>query len=206
MWEGGGEGKVKRINNAIIVQCQNEILFNEASLKICQKSRAHQSGPVLCRVEKSAWLVGAGTGEKPKAVSRYALISISRIIRHRLRLHLARGHNHYHHHNHHHHRSSLSLSLSSVYMGHHRWNRCIKYFVCSDGKLHWNTNLQIQIDVALCQRSGHSDQSSPVPDTAPERPLGWAELGKALGIIRVLPEGEGVKFSDVSQCVLVCVC
>lgn len=152
------------------------------------------------------WLVGAGMGGKPKAVSRYALISISRIIRHRLRLHLARGHNHYHHHNHHHHRSSLSLTLSSVYMGHHRWNRCIKYFVCSDGKLHWNTNLQIQIDVALCQRSGHSDQSSPVPDTAPERPLGWAELGKALGIIRVLPEGEGVKFSDVSQCVLVCVC
>lgn len=176
MCGGGREGKVKRINNAIIVQCQNEILFNEASLKICQKSRAHQSGPVPCRVEKSAWLVGAGTGEKPKAVSRYALISISRIIRHRLRLHLARGHNHYHHHNHHHHRSSLSLSLSSVYMGHHRWNRCIKYFVCSDGKLHWNTNLQIQIDVALCQRSGHSDQSSPVPDTAPERPLGWAEL------------------------------
>lgn len=43
------EGKVKRINNAIIVQCQNEILFNEASLKICQKSRAHQSGPVPCR-------------------------------------------------------------------------------------------------------------------------------------------------------------
>lgn len=111
------EGKVKRINNAIIVQCQNEILFNEASLKICQKSRAHQSGPVPCRVEKSAWLVGAGTGEKPKAVSRYALISISRIIRHRLRLHLARGHNHYHHHNHHHHRSSLSLSLSSVTWG-----------------------------------------------------------------------------------------
>lgn len=166
------EGKVKRINNAIIVQCQNEILFNEASLKICQKSRAHQSGPVPCR---EVCVVGwCGHGGKPKAVSRYALISISRIIRHRLRLHLARGHNHYHHHNHHHHRSSLSLSLSSVYMGHHRWNRCIKYFVCSDGKLHWNTNLQIQIDVALCQRSGHSDQSSPVPDTAPERPLGWA--------------------------------
>lgn len=167
-----GGGKVKRINNAIIVQCQNEILFNEASLKICQKSRAHQSGPVPCRVEKSAWLVGAGTGEKPKAVSRYALISISRIIRHRLRLHLARGHNHYHHHNHHHHRSSLSLSLSSVYMGHHRWNRCIKYFVCSDGKLHWNTNLQIQIDVALCQRSGHSDQSSPRHSTREASRLG----------------------------------
>lgn len=85
------EGKVKRINNAIIVQCQNEILFNEASLKICQKSRAHQSGPVPCReVCVVGWLVRAW-GEKPKAVSRYALISISRIIRHRLRLHLARG-------------------------------------------------------------------------------------------------------------------
>lgn len=176
--EGSGKwkgvwGKVKRINNAIIVQCQNEILFNEASLKICQKSRAHQSGPVPCR---GGCFVGAGTGQKPKAVSRYALISISRIIRHRLRLHLARGHNHYHHHNHHHHRSSL-LSLSSVYMGHHRWNRCIKYFVCSDGKLHWNTNLQIQIDVALCQRSGHSDQSSPRHRPREASRLGWAGQG-----------------------------
>lgn len=115
-----------------------------------------------------------GYGGKPKAVSRYALISISRIIRHRLRLHLARGHNHYHHHNHHH---RSSLSLSSVYMGHHRWNRCIKYFVCSDGKLHWNTNLQIQIDVALCQRSGHSDQSSPRHRPREASRLGWAGQG-----------------------------
>lgn len=63
---GGGGTKVKRINNAIIVQCQNEILFNEASLKICQKSRARAgAGAVPCR-DAAAAAAGAG---KPKAVS-----------------------------------------------------------------------------------------------------------------------------------------
>lgn len=65
---GGGGTKVKRINNAIIVQCQNEILFNEASLKICQKSRARAGAgavPVPCR-DAAAAAAGAG---KPKAVS-----------------------------------------------------------------------------------------------------------------------------------------
>lgn len=154
-----------------------------------------------CAVSRSlrGWLVGAGMGGKTQ--SRLSLRSHIHIPHNTPPFAAAfgQGHNHYHHHNHHHHRSSLSLS--SVYMGHHRWNRCIKYFVCSDGKLHWNTNLQIQIDVALCQRSGHSDQSSPRHSTGEASRLGWA--GQGIGHYKGFTRGGG---SEIFGCLSMCVC